>query len=693
MSERADVWRAFAGLQLLLLGGPCYAAPADFPEPAELRRDVDFWQQVYTEITTEQGFLHDEQNLAVVYGKMNLPANLTGAARQAQIDSNRDTYVAILRGLADKWRLADQLANLRTAQARFGLRPATPQIALATLGYEPEFLEGSSAAGRGSIGEQVAPATGRLPADVQLTETESRILRMFGDDVSWQRLNDAATRVRFQLGQSDRFRAGIERSGTWESHIARTFAAKNLPPELAALPHVESSFNAAAYSKVGAAGLWQFMRSTGRLYMRIDDEIDERMDPFRATEAAAQLLAYNFRLLGSWPLAITAYNHGAAGMRRARDSMGTTDMAIIARNYRAPSFGFASRNFYPSFLAVLRIERNPQRYFPGVKRAAERVSDAVELPAWVPVAAVEAATGLDRGVLRAFNPAVRDPVWEGERYLPRGYQMHLPRPSTGAAWSLLRLLAVLPPDQMFAAQFRNRSHVTRKGDTLAKLAKRYGLKAADLAALNGLSKGSALRRGSILRLPDQTPPLWQNPANVVAAVPVVAVVPPVVEVAAAITAPTVVEAPDTSAKVSLEPLDNNRYAVAEDGTVRALGGESLGQLADWLGLSVARLRALNPSQRESLALGARLRLEFSKVSREDFQQRRQQWHVAEQSAYFETRRIVGSMNYTVRAGDTLWLVLQKFGRVPTWLLEQYNPNVNLLQLRAGTQLVVPTVSP
>jgi membrane-bound lytic murein transglycosylase D len=88
-----------------------------------------------------------------------------------------------------------------------------------------------------------------------------------------------------------------------------------------------------------------------------------------------------------------------------------------------------------------------------------------------------------------------------------------------------------------------------------------------------------------------------------------------------------------------------------------------------------------------------LRLEFSKVAREDFVQRRQQWNVSEQSAYFETRRIIGSTNYTVRSGDTLWLVLQKFGGVPTWLLEQYNPNVNLLQLRAGAQLVVPTVSP
>ena len=155
-----------------------------------------------------------------------------------------------------------------------------------------------------------------------------RSLTLWGADASRARLLEAAEWVRFQLGQADRFREGLERSGRWESHIARTFAELGLPPELAALPHVESSFTPTAYSKVGASGLWQFMRSTGRLYMRVDDTVDERLDPFRSTEAAAQLLANNYRALGTWPLAITAYNHGTAGMRRARDTMGRA-MALM----------------------------------------------------------------------------------------------------------------------------------------------------------------------------------------------------------------------------------------------------------------------------------------------------------------------------------------------------------------------------
>jgi hypothetical protein len=145
-----------------------------------------------------------------------------------------------------------------------------------------------------------------------LSDDERRLAEIFGSGATAARFADAAANVRFQLGQSDRFREGLERSGAWEQHIAETFSAAGLPKELAALPHVESSFDPTANSKVGAAGLWQFMPGTGRRFLRVNDAVDERLDPYRATEAAAQLLDYNYRLLGSRPLAVTAYNHGAS---------------------------------------------------------------------------------------------------------------------------------------------------------------------------------------------------------------------------------------------------------------------------------------------------------------------------------------------------------------------------------------------
>jgi membrane-bound lytic murein transglycosylase D len=232
--------------------------------------------------------------------------------------------------------------------------------------------------------------------------------------------------VLFRSGQADRFRAGLQRAGAWEAHIAQTLAQQGLPAEIAALPHVESSFQPTALSKAGAAGLWQFIRSTGRRYLRIDRAVDERLDPDRSTEAAAQLLSYNYRLLGTWPLAITAYNHGAEGMRRAREQVGSDDIVQIVRHYRSPSFGFASRNYYASFLAALRLDRDPERYFGTLRRESAAASQELPLDAPARADALAAVFKLSRDALRALNPALRATVWSLQQPVPRGYRLRLP---------------------------------------------------------------------------------------------------------------------------------------------------------------------------------------------------------------------------------------------------------------------------
>ena len=107
--------------------------------------------------------------------------------------------------------------------------------------------------------------------------------------------------------------------------------------------------------------------------MRVDHIVDERLDPYRASVAAARLLEQNYRVTGTWPLAITAYNHGASGMRRAAQQLGTKDIARIVREYRSPSFGFASRNFYVEFLAATHVATHHEDYFgkltPGLARS------------------------------------------------------------------------------------------------------------------------------------------------------------------------------------------------------------------------------------------------------------------------------------------------------------------------------------
>ncbi len=125
--------------------------------------------------------------------------------------------------------------------------------------------------------------------------------------------------------------------------MQKIFRAEGLPAQLAYLPLVESSFNIRARSGAGAVGMWQFIPETGKKFMRIDDKVDERRDPMASTRAAARLLNENYRILGSWPLAITAYNHGTEGIFRAIESVGSRDLVELIRHYRSPTFGFGNR--------------------------------------------------------------------------------------------------------------------------------------------------------------------------------------------------------------------------------------------------------------------------------------------------------------------------------------------------------------
>ena len=294
------------------------AAAEALPRPQGLEPNVRFWTRIYTEIDTHGGLIHDSERLDVVYETVSFPVGLTARERERRVEQAKRHYTAILLQLA--------------AGQRFG-----------------------------------------TSADAE------RVLALWPEGTTDATLRAAARNVRFQLGQADKFRAGLIRASQWRTHIERVLADEGVPRELAALPHVESSFNPRAYSHVGAAGLWQFMRSTGRRYLRVDDVVDERMDPHKASVAAARLLGYNYRQIESWPLAITAYNHGLAGMARAARTLGTRDIATIVARYQSRSFGFASRNFYAEFLAASEIDREPERFFGRLETLPEIEYEVVVL--------------------------------------------------------------------------------------------------------------------------------------------------------------------------------------------------------------------------------------------------------------------------------------------------------------------------
>lgn len=171
--------------------------------------------------------------------------------------------------------------------------------------------------------------------------------------------------VRFQLGLKDRMQKAIYVSGRYLEAMENIFAEEGLPKELTRLVFVESSFNVLARSKVGASGLWQIMPFTARPYGYLKhNSVDYRNHPLKATELAAKILKENYRVLRDWPLAVTAYNHGANGMKRISEKYKTKDLAkLIDKVNSNPNFGFASKNFYASFLAALEVEKQAPDYF------------------------------------------------------------------------------------------------------------------------------------------------------------------------------------------------------------------------------------------------------------------------------------------------------------------------------------------
>jgi membrane-bound lytic murein transglycosylase D len=254
-------------------------------------------------------------------------------------------------------------------------------------------------------------------------------------------LGDLRENVHTQLGIKERFRDGIIRSGRYLEAFQEIFDKEGLPLEITLLPLVESSFENRALSNAGAAGIWQFTRGTGRLYLTVSRRIDERLDPAKATRAAARLLRDNYDALGSWPLAITAYNHGRAGMLRARSEVGSSDIIKVIDEYKGPLFGYASMNFYSEFLAAVEVYKNYEQYF------GQLVLDQPSLKPSAPVTVV----------------AAKEP------------------PKKAA-----------PVKAASSDKYR-----VRKGDTLTEIAQRFGTTVRELMDTNNL-RNSVIHAGQIL---------------------------------------------------------------------------------------------------------------------------------------------------------------------------------------------------
>lgn len=233
---------------------------------------------------------------------------------------------------------------------------------------------------------------------------------------------DDESRIRSQRGAKEHFAEGLKISGRYIAQMQKIFREEGLPEELAYLPLVESSFNVRARSGVGAVGMWQFMPETGKKFLRIDGAVDERRDPMSSTRAAARLLKQNYQILGSWPLAITAYNHGTEGIFRGIKAVESDNLVDLIRGYQSPTFGFASKNFYAEFLAVVEIATHSENYFPFLRQHQAVTLHELPIKRQTPLAAVLKPAAISNRDFFDWNPALEP----NTKMLPSGYRVKLP---------------------------------------------------------------------------------------------------------------------------------------------------------------------------------------------------------------------------------------------------------------------------
>ncbi len=653
--------------------GPVSAAPSPgsthFPRYKELEPNVAFWSQVFTKWSSKQIAFHDVEHLDLVYSVLSiddifkrLPASQQEDAVRARRKAEGERITAMLQRIGG--------GHARTEEERRILK------AIAKIGHEPSYA------------------------------------------------TKLADQVRSQRGLGDKFCEAAERYEAYRPMMSRILAKYDVPQELLALPLVESGYKIGAHSHAGAGGIWQFMPATGRLYLNVSSTYDDRRDPARSTDAAARMLRKTYENLGSWPLAITSYNHGPGGIARAVKDMGTTHFGVISRHYKGKAFGFASRNYYAEFLAAVDAMNRIDQLCGTITVRPYQV-DEVALGASASIQSLASAAGISVSQLDDLNPALSDSVAKGKVKVPRGYRLNLPA-GTGDEFAARfghvdrsspttpTVLAVADDEPAAAAapSAPPRSHKVARGETLSQIARKYGTTETTLLWMNNLRSAKSIKAGQALKVPGDKQP---SAAVAVAAAParppfsktmttnagiVAAKEAGAAAAAAAATAGSTAVAAVPAAVVQQDPTSvpvAQREPVAADAPVAAAEttgsdtakadaagsdaapvltaehkvgrGQTLWQIASMYRISVDELKAMNGiTDPTSVQAGQVLKVRTS-------------------GSDIVAAATVGR-TYKARPGDTLWSIA-KANDTSVETIKRLNPNVAKGGLKVGDAVKVP----
>ena len=612
----------------------------DFPIYPAMRANVDFWTSIFTEFSKSQGVIHDTKNLGRIYDVIQLNPSGTKAA----YENNKKTktrainrYRAILLGLSK------------------GIPPRSKQ--------------------------------------------EKRVVALFKKNAARLDFKIAAGNLRCQTGLRNQFKEGLIRSGAMLDAFKKTFQSHGLPLDLVYLPCVESSYNFKAYSKFGAAGIWQFTRSTGRQYMEIGYVVDERRDPYISTNAAARLLKKNYTALKDWPLAITAYNHGLAGMQRAKQSKGSYEN--IFKSYRSRSFKFASRNFYSEFIAARQVAKNPETYFGRLDYDKPVPFNVITTKGYLPIDGLSSRLKINARTIQSLNPSLRQPVFNGQKYIPRGFRLKLPADLNLA--DVHGLLASV----YHARQKPSRFHRVQKGDTAGSIARIHSVNLNDLILANNLNRRATIYPGQNLRIPAKNEILSAKSKPAAVPVPSGKTKNRDFGPKPSAAGKTVEPSAESRENQAADTMDINPHIVTSNfqvirtyqeknrtiGVIQVEAQETLGHYADWLQVPTQEIRILNRLKYgKSIAIDQKIKLPLIEKKVPLFEAQRYEFRKEIEEDFFASFSIQGVDIYEVKNGDNIWTLCLNELDIPLWLLKKYNPDMQVDALKLRQKIKYPVIS-
>ncbi len=390
----------------------------------------------------------------------------------------------------------------------------------------------------------------------------------------------------FQIDARDRFAIWLGRLPRYEGVIRSRFKSYGVPEDLVYLALIESGYSNTAVSRAKAVGMWQFMPYTARRYgLQVDQWLDERRDPFKATEAAARHLLSLDSMFGSWYLAAAAYNGGTGRVMRGikrlpgepEELTDETFFSLAERRYLRPE----TRDYVPKLIAAALIAKDPGRFgFDEAPALEPLVYDEITVPD---------ATGLD--VLARLADTTIAALLELNPHYYRGVtpprRTAIVRVPRGTGTAVAQRYAELPASE----RVNFLEHVVARGETLSEIGQRYRVSVDLLLAANPGVKTRALRVGARLKIPASAAArgVARRPARRATREPAAAQAP---EAAAASSAPVASAGP-------LSPAAGTVHVVEP--------GETLWLLSQRYGVSVAALRRWNGmSANDVLRAGQRL---------------------------------------------------------------------------------------